>query len=133
MKEIRIDASIENVERLVSILDEQLEAVDCPMKAQLQLDVAVEEIFSNISHYAYGENKGQVSIRMDISPERGLIEFMDQGEPFNPLEKEDPDVEAAAESNQLGGLGIYIVKESMDEVSYEYRDRKNVLTIKKYF
>jgi anti-sigma regulatory factor (Ser/Thr protein kinase) len=133
LEEIRIDASIENTDRLISILDEQLEAVDCPMKAQMQLDVAMEEIYGNISQYAYGESGGQVLVRMNITREFAEITFIDEGSPFNPLEKEDIDVDETAKSDKLGGLGIYMVKQSMDDVSYEYKDGKNCLTIKKLF
>ena len=123
---------MENVDRLISILDERLEAVDCPMKAQLQLDVAVEEIFGNICQYAYGQASGEAIVRMNITEQEANITFIDEGAPFNPLEKEEPDVEMEAMSENVGGLGIFMVKESMDAVTYEYNDGKNHLTIVKY-
>jgi len=132
VEELRIDASMENVDRLISILDERLEAVDCPMKAQLQLDVAVEEIFGNICQYAYGQASGEAIVRMNITEQEANITFIDEGAPFNPLEKEEPDVEMEAMSENVGGLGIFMVKESMDAVTYEYNDGKNHLTIVKY-
>lgn len=132
MEELRIDASMENVDRLISILDERLEAVDCPMKAQLQLDVAVEEIFGNICQYAYGQASGEAIVRMNITEQEANITFIDEGAPFNPLEKEEPDVEMEAMSENVGGLGIFMVKESMDAVTYECIDGKNHLTIVKY-
>lgn len=132
MEELRIDASMENVDRLISILDERLEAVDCPMKAQLQLDVAVEEVFGNICQYAYGQASGEAIVRMNITEQEASITFIDEGAPFNPLEKEEPDVEMEAMSENVGGLGIFMVKESMDAVTYEYNDGKNHLTIVKY-
>ncbi len=122
---------MENVDRLISILDERLEAVDCPMKAQLQLDVAVEEVFGNICHYAYGQATGEALIRMNISDTLVEITFIDWGQHFNPLEKEEPDVEEEALSESVGGLGIFMVRESMDDVTYEYIDGKNCLTIVK--
>lgn len=131
MEELRIDASMENVDRLISILDERLEAVDCPMKAQLQLDVAVEEVFGNICHYAYKQATGEALIRMNISDALAEITFIDWGQHFNPLEMEEPDVEEEALSESVGGLGIFMVRESMDDVTYEYIDGKNCLTIVK--
>lgn len=131
MEELRIDASIENVDRLISILDERLEEVDCPLKAQMQLDVAMEEIFGNICNYAYGDTLGQVLIRICVTPDLAEVVFIDRGLPFNPLEKEEADVIEVAKSNQLGGLGILMVKQSMDEVSYERKDNSNYLTIRK--
>lgn len=133
MEELRLDSSIENVDRLISVLDQQLEAVDCPMKAQLQLDVAVEEIYSNISHYAYDEKMGQVYVLLDINGERATITFEDEGRPFNPLDIEAPDIEASAQSEKMGGLGIYMVRQSMDKVNYQYKDGRNCLTIIKLF
>ena len=116
---------------MISVLDEQLEAVDCPMKAQMQLDVAVEEIYTNISNYAYGEAEGEVFISMEVTPDFAKIVFMDSGNPFNPLEVDEPDVVSDAQSEKMGGLGIYMVRQSMDEVTYEYKDGKNQLSIKK--
>lgn len=130
MEELRIDALMENVDKVISVLDEKLEGVDCPIKAQMQLDVAVEEIFANICNYAY-EDCGIVVISLNISEDQAELTFADEGTPFNPLKKEDFDVEEIAKSEQVGGLGIFMVKESMDEVLYEYRDKKNCLTIRK--
>ncbi len=132
MDELRLDTSIENLDRLISVLDEQLEAANCPMKAQLQLDVAVEEIFGNIASYAYDGAKGLVIVQLNISGEVAEILFVDEGKPFNPLEVDEPNVEEIAQSEKLGGLGIFMVKESMDQVHYDYRDGKNFLTIKKF-
>jgi len=130
VEEIRIEASIENVDRLISILDEKLERQDCPFKAQMQLDVAVEEIFGNICHYAY-KSKGEVCIQLSITEDMAQICFIDSGIPFNPLNIEELDVVEVAKSEKLGGLGIIMVKESMDDCFYEYKDNKNYLTITK--
>jgi anti-sigma regulatory factor (Ser/Thr protein kinase) len=120
------------LEQVIAFLDEHLEAMDCPMKAQMQLDVAVEEIYVNIAHYAYGEGTGDAVIRLEEQDADVIITFFDCGVPFNPLEWGDVDVEAKAESEQIGGLGIYMVKKSMDEVTYAYEDGQNVLTLRKH-
>lgn len=135
MREITIDALTENLDRVLAFVDGELEAVDCPMRAQMQIDVAVEELFVNIAHYAYKPGTGQAVVRVETraEPRSVSITFVDRGVPYDPLAKEDPDVTLAAEDRPIGGLGIYMVKKSMDEVVYEYRDGQNILCISKAF
>ncbi len=134
MKELRIDAKIENLDKVLAFLDTELENIDCPMKEQMQLDVAVEEIFVNIASYAYQPGEGDALIQLEKleGPDRIVVTFTDSGTPYDPLAKEDPDVTLSAEERQIGGLGIYMVKKSMDEMAYEYKDKKNILKIAKY-
>ena len=120
---------------LSNVADEQLEMMDCPMKAQIQIDVAIDEIFGNIAHYAYSPAVGKATVRVAELNERSgcEISFIDEGVPFDPLEKDDPDVSLSLEERQVGGLGIFMVKKTMDDIGYEYKDGKNILKIKKYF
>lgn len=128
------DAVTKNLDQVLAFLDSQLESWNCPMRVQMQLDVAVEELFVNIASYAYGEKSGTAEITMEFLPGQIVeITFRDSGIPYNPLEKPDPDVTKPAEEREIGGLGIYIVKKSMDEVLYRYEDGQNVLTIRKAF
>ena len=101
----------------------------------MQIDVAIEEIFVNIAHYAYPEGEGDavISVGADTAAGGVQIVFEDEGIPYDPLKNEDPDITLSAEDRPIGGLGIFMVKKSMDEVSYEYKDGKNRLTIKKSF
>lgn len=133
MVELHVEALTENLEQVLNFVEAELEGLDCPMKIQTQIDIAVEEIYVNIAHYAYQPGTGQVTVCIGTEEESGIvvIRFIDSGIPFNPLEKKDPDVTLAAEERNIGGLGIYMVKKSMDDVSYEYKDGQNVLTIKK--
>lgn len=131
MKEITLDATIENVRTLTDLIDEWLESLDCSMKAQMQIDVAIDEIFSNIANYAYKEGTGLATVSYDFSDGKAVISFKDSGTKFNPLEKEEPDVSLSVEEREIGGLGIFIVKKTMDEVKYAYVDGENVLTIVK--
>ena len=133
MKEITIEASVDNLSRVLSFVDAELEALDCPTKTQLQLDIAVEELFVNIASYAYAPGTGSAAIRFEAEqePKAAVITLIDSGTPYNPLARKDPDVTLSAEERQIGGLGIYMVKKSMDEVTYEHTDGKNVLRIKK--
>ena len=131
MKELVIEADIEKLDQVLAFVDAELEAFECSMKAQMQLDIAVEEIYVNIAHYAYGEGQGMATIQMETEPGQTTITFIDSGTPYNPLEKEDPDISLPAEERPIGGLGIFMVKKSMDYVTYENRDGQNVFAITK--
>lgn len=133
MKELIIDATVKNIEKVTEFVDEQLERLGCPMKAQMQIDIAIDELFGNIAHYAYHPEVGSATVRVEVmeDPLAVVITFIDNGVPYDPLAAQEPDTTLSAEERQIGGLGIYMVKKSMDEVTYEYREGKNILTIKK--
>jgi len=133
MKKLTIDATVENLDEVLAFVDAELEAADCPLKTQMQIDVAVEEIFVNIAHYAYAPDTGKAVIGVAVTgdPAIAKITFSDTGMPYNPMEKEDPDVTLSAEEREIGGLGIFMVKKSMDTMDYEYRNGQNLLTMTK--
>ena len=133
MKELTVAASIDNVSVVTEFVDTQLEALDCPMKAQMQIDIAIDELFSNIAFYAYGDGEGEATVRFEAleSPRAVRITFIDSGVPYNPLAAEDPDVTLSAEERKIGGLGVYMVKKSMDAMEYAYKDGRNMLSIQK--
>ena len=134
MKELTVDAAIENIPAVTAFVEEQLEQVGCPMKAQMQIDIAIDELFSNIAQYAYTPKTGKATVRMEVTenPMAVVISFIDNGIPYDPLAKADPNVSLPADERQIGGLGIFMVKKSMDEINYEYKNGQNVLTIKKH-
>lgn len=133
MKELTINATLESIPEVTAFVDEQLEAMDCPMKAQMQIDIAIDELFSNIARYAYNPEVGPATVRVEVTedPIAVVITFIDHGVPYDPLAKADPDVSLSAEEREIGGLGIYMVKKSMDEVAYEYKNGQNILRIRK--
>ena len=133
MKELTVEAKTTNIEAVTDFVNEQLEALDCPMKAQMQIDIAIDELFGNIAHYAYNPEIGQATVRVEVveDPLSVVITFIDNGVPYDPLAKADPDTTLSAEERDIGGLGIYMVKKSMDEIAYEYKDGQNILKIKK--
>lgn len=133
MKELTIAATVENIAVVTDFVNEQLEALDCPMKAQVQIDIAIDELFSNIARYAYNPDVGDATVRVEVieEPLAVKITFIDNGVSYDPLAKEDPDTTLSADERQIGGLGVYMVKKSMDDVSYEYKDGQNILSIKK--
>lgn len=133
MRELEIPAKTENLDAVLDFVNEELEKHDCPMKVQIQIDVAVEEIFVNIAQYAYNPSVGSATVKTEVGGDPLSVEltFMDNGTPYDPLAKPDPDITLSAEEREIGGLGIFMVKKSMDDVSYEYKEGKNILTIKK--
>lgn len=135
MKELTVEATKENIPQVTAFVDRQLEDIGCPMKAAMQIDIAIDELFSNIAHYAYRSGTGPATVRVETveDPMAVIITFLDHGVPYDPLKKEDPDISLSAEEREAGGLGIYLVKKSMDKLDYEYRDGQNILRIRKNF
>jgi len=133
MAEINVIAVINSVTEVTEFVDEQLEGMDCPMKAQIQIDVAIDEIFSNIAYYAYeGQAEpGRVVVRIEpLEDKPGMsLTFIDSGMEYNPLEKDDPDVTLAIEDRDIGGLGIFMVKKTMTDMIYERVDGENRLML----
>lgn len=132
MSQIIVPAKVGELEKINAFIEAELESCNCPPKVLIQLEVAIEEIFVNIASYAY-EKEGTATITLEKteSPMAVELQFEDEGKPFDPLAKEDPDVTLSAEERGIGGLGIYMVKQSMDDVSYRYENGKNILTIRK--
>ena len=134
-KELTIEALLDNLETVQSFVEQVLEEADCPIKTLMQISVAVEEIFVNIAQYAYVPGNGMATVAVELSDEKDavILRFTDQGIPYDPLAREDPDITAPAADRQIGGLGIYMTKQLMDEIEYEYSSGKNILTMKKLF
>jgi len=133
MKELDILAVLDNLDEVIAFVEGELETLNCPQEQIFQIDVCVEEIFSNIANYAYNPETGPATIRVEVKddPRSVVLAFLDHGIPYDPLAKDDPDVSLDAARREIGGLGVYIVKKSMDHIAYEYKDGQNILTIKK--
>ena len=134
MKSLTVKAEPQSLEAVQAFISAQLEGYDCPVELEIPLQIAVEELFVNIAHYAYAPDEGMAWIDCDIIENdrpRIIIRFMDEGKPFNPLAKPDADITLSAQERNIGGLGIFMVKESMDVVSYLYENNRNILTIEK--
>lgn len=125
------DATDENLRTVLAFVEEELEKNGAGMKDIMTISVAVEEMFVNIAHYAYEGRTGKATVGMNFDEHNVQIYLIDNGIPFNPMEKEDPDIKARAEDRSIGGLGIYMVKKSMDECFYERRNNQNVFTMRK--
>lgn len=133
INEFQIAAEIANLDEVLNFVDEQLESMECTPKARMQLDMAVEEMFVNIASYAYGGESGPAWIRMWFREEgkMAVVELIDRGVPYDPLAKEDPDVTLSLEKRAVGGLGIFMVKKSVDRMRYNYEDGCNIVTLEK--
>ena len=132
---ITLPAMIESCAVVTAFIDRELDKIDCPTKAKMQINIAMDEIITNIASYAYagtGED-GSMTVRFAYDPAADTVEitFTDRGKPFDPLSTADPDVNAPAEERQIGGLGIFLVKKTMDGVDYRREEGQNVLTIRK--
>ena len=132
--EIELEAETKNLPSVIEFVEAFLERVSCPMKSLMQISVAVDEIFTNISSYAYRTGIGKAKIHLDLlsDPRAVQLTFIDSGVPYDPLAKEDPDITLPASQRQIGGLGIFMAKKLMDDIEYEYLDGKNILRMKKY-
>lgn len=130
-----IRAETKYLDQVLMFIDRKLAEHNCPERIQRQIDVAAEEIFVNIAKYAYEKQIGDAIIQAEVEqePMQVVITFMDQGMPYDPLQREAPDLSLSAEERPVGGLGIFLMRQSMDDVSYEYRDGKNILSIRKKF
>ena len=124
-------AKIEALSDVLGFVDRTLEDYGCPMKIQTAVCVAIEEVFVNVAHYAYGDGEGDMVLGIGFDEESRNITFRmtDRGTPFDPLQKPDPDITLSAEEREIGGLGIFITKKTMDNVTYTYENGENVLTM----
>ena len=134
MTERFFPATDDALNSFLAFAEEELEKAECPMKAVISITVALEEVFVNVAHYAYPDSTGNVNLSIDFDSESRQMTFQmsDSGIPFDPLAKPDPDITLSAEERQIGGLGIFMMKKTMDDVNYAYTGGKNVLTMKKY-
>lgn len=134
MNELTVRSEMKNLEAVMSFVNEHLDAMNCSARSRIQIDIAVDEIFGNIVRYAYAEGTaGSVTVRFSIGedPAEAVITFIDEGKPFDPLTSPVPDTTLPAKKRRIGGLGLFMVKNTMDEVIHGYRDGRNVLTIRK--
>ncbi len=130
---ITLPAAVENIEAVTGFVEQELEKCGCPVKTKMQIVVAVDEISANIAMYAYAPGSGDMTVCFGYNETDGMAEvmFTDRGIPFNPLEKEDPDVGLPAEKRKIGGLGIFLVKKTMDDITYRRENGTNILCIRK--
>ena len=130
---ITLPAAVENIGKITAFVEGKLEERDCPLKKTMEISMAVDEVMANVAMYAYAPGTGDVTVQFGFeeASRTASVTFIDGGVAFDPLAKEDPDVTLPAEQRKIGGLGIFLVKKTMDEVTYKREDNKNVLCIRK--
>lgn len=126
----RYRADIKELDSVLSLVHHELSHL-VSNKILLKFDVAVEEIFVNICQYAYDSTNNYVDVDIEVKDNCVKITFVDEGIPFNPLERDNPDINLPSDKRKIGGLGIFMVKKIMDNIYYKYRDKKNILTMEK--
>ncbi len=131
--EIIVNNEVSEISKVLEFVSAKSEKLPLSSKDKNQVEIAIDEIISNIVHYAYGEGKGKATVKLESNDSEMTIIVEDSGVPYNPLEKEDPDTTLSAEERGIGGYGIFIVKKVMDDLEYEYKDGKNILTMRKKF
>lgn len=131
MQELVIEAKNENLDKVNEFVHAIISDSTFTKKSIMQLDLIVEEIFVNIANYAYAPKTGLVKILSDIDGDCISLTFIDSGVPYNPLEKSDPNINLSVEERDIGGLGIFLTKKLVDDISYQYINEQNVLKFKK--
>ena len=133
MKNLTVAATLENLDTVLDFIARELTSAGCPEPVRMQVAVAAEEIYVNIANYAFRQETGDATVSCEAGgdPACVTVRFTDGGRPYNPLNRPDPDITLPAEDRQIGGLGVFMAKNYMDEVTYDNRDGKNILTMKK--
>ena len=133
MKELSVQATAKNLPQVLEFVDANLEALGCSPTDQFQIDVAVEEVFVNIASYAYSPEEGPAAVRFETSqdPSSVIVRFVDWGAPYDPLARPDPDIRRPLRERPRGGLGVFVTRQYMDGVDYQYRDGQNILPLTK--
>jgi len=131
MPEIKVPANVEYLNEVSKFINDAISIINANEKFKNSIHIAVEEIFVNIAHYAYPTDGGDVIVSVNITDNNVVIVFSDNGIPYNPLEKSDPDTTLSADERSIGGLGIFMVKNLMDTMNYRYENNANVLTLSK--
>ncbi len=127
-----VDSPIENFAVVKDWMQNIFDEIGCVGKTTKQLFIAVDEIFTNISLYAY-ENVGKVNFKAIFNADdKSLkISIIDNGDKYNPLERPDPDIAQRIKDKTVGGLGIFLVKKMVDSIEYSRSDNKNILVLTK--
>ena len=128
---LRVPAKLEGMDVILAFVSYLLDINGCSTKTRTQLRIAIEELYVNVTLYAYPDGDGWAEIRGSVEDGVATFTLIDGGKPFDPLAKEDPDTMLAGEDREIGGLGIFMVKNTMDEMTYEYRDGCNRLIMRK--
>jgi serine phosphatase RsbU (regulator of sigma subunit) len=127
---LTLNNDIQELERLEPFLDNFFEQNQIDPSLLPSVNLALEEALANVIMYAYPEGKsGEVTLTAKVEDDAIYMKISDEGIPFNPLQQQEANLDVSLEERQIGGLGIHLIKEIMNEVNYVYKDGKNVLTM----
>ena len=132
-EELIVEAVVDNLEIVNDFVHRFISQYQCSKRTVMQLDLIIEEIFVNIASYAYAPDTGSAKISLEIvqEPLKVTLTFIDTGIPYNPLINSDPDISLGVEDRQIGGLGIFLTKKLVNDISYRYEDGQNILQLTK--
>jgi len=133
VREITVEAVTDSISKVTDFVDDALDRIGCPPKANAQIDICIDEIFGNIARYAYGAEKGSATVRLDFDEEERLLSltFVDSGTPFNPCDVPEPDTTSPLAERPIGGLGLFMVRKMVDSMEYQRQEPFNILTLRK--
>jgi anti-sigma regulatory factor (Ser/Thr protein kinase) len=135
MKNMEFHATLENLDSMMEFIMNDVEKLNLESKQKMRIRLACEEALVNIISYAYPKEIGKLQIihQISVEPKKLWLQIIDEGIPFNPLLKEEPDLALPIEQRKMGGLGVYIFRNIMDTVHYERKEGKNILSFTKDF
>lgn len=130
---ITVKADVTSIPFVNEMVEKFLDDLGISMKVQMKMNVVIDEILSNIAQYSFGEATGMATVTYEYDDEAKCLSltFIDDGIEYNPLNSEEPDITLSAEERDVGGLGLFMVKKFMDQLTYEYKDGCNHFTLKK--
>ncbi len=131
MVELKLQASDDTIDDVQAAATKLMDEIGCSDSFKVSVLIVIEEIFVNIAHYAYGGEPGDAVVELEAGSKCFRAVFKDHGIPYNPLEKDDPDITLSAAEREIGGLGVFMVKEMSDRVTYEFSNGWNILTVEK--
>ena len=143
-KNIKLEATMDNLTAVTGFVDDNIKDLITDELIHDQMIVAVEEIYVNVAHYAYGQldengdsipdtGTGPIEVIVSEKDREVTVTFIDGGVKYNPLEKPDPDITKPPSERQIGGLGIFMVKKTMDSMTYKYEGKHNILSFSKKY
>jgi anti-sigma regulatory factor (Ser/Thr protein kinase) len=133
MPRIQLAARLENLAPMLAFIEQRAKELGFDVTKLDRMHLAFEEALVNVINYAYPNKYGNIEITYEVKEDRRfVVEIIDWGIPFDPLSLPKPDVEAPIEKRKVGGLGVYLIRTIMDEVSYRREQDRNILTLTKY-
>jgi len=127
--ELIIDSDIEEIPKVSALLDEEMQTYGFGREEILDTQLAVEEAITNVINHGYKKPGGEIIVSCRISPDRIEVQIIDAAPRFDPLSVPEPELDSTIEDREAGGLGVFLIRQVMDEISYRYENGKNILVL----